>query len=69
MVTGLAESMMQKNKEFKTNGLDSGDWNALYTEIATLQEDVDEMSFNEVQDHLQEFYNNWSGSNNYSGNY
>lgn len=63
MVTGLAESMMQKNKEFKTNGLDSGDWNALYTEIATLQEDVDEMSFNEVQDHLQEFYNNWSGSN------
>ena len=63
MVAGLAESMMLKEEEFKTNGLDANDWNSLYTEIASLQEDVDEMSFNEVQEHLQNFYDNWSGSN------
>ena len=64
MIDGLAESMMNKDALFNIKSkLDAGDWNSLYSELDSLQADIDELSFNDVQKRLDKFYQNWSGKN------
>ncbi len=54
-LTGLETSINEK--------INSNEWNDLYTEIAYLQENINELDYNEVQDKLNNFYDNWSAAN------
>lgn len=60
MTTGFGNAMMNYENSYNTKLRDQ-DWNALYSELQYLQQSVNNMSFNDVQAHLDKFYESWSG--------
>lgn len=59
---GIGESLI-KIEEGINDALNPEEWNELYDEIDYLQQNLDNMSFNDVQDNLDKFYDNWAGAN------
>ena len=59
---GLLDSMLEI-EEGITGDLGSSDWNELYDQMNILEQNLENMTFNEVQDSLDSFYNSWSGKN------
>lgn len=58
---GMAGSLLNNQETF--NQLKSSDWNSLYSEIDFLKNNLSDMSYEEVQQHMDTFYANWSGNN------
>lgn len=59
---GFGNAMLRMNKNFNEK-LSTSDWNSLYEELNYLQTNINEMSFKDVQENIDNFYNNWSGKN------
>lgn len=59
---GMGNALMRMESEMN-EALSPDDWNELYQQIDYLQRNLDDMSFNDVQENLDNFYSNWSGAN------
>ena len=59
---GLLSSMVDL-EEGVTGDLESEDWNELYNQINILEQNMGDMTFAQVQESLDNFYNSWSGKN------
>ena len=59
---GFANALTGMEEDLQ-GALKSGDWNELYSEIDFLKNNIENMSFDDVQSHLQNFYDNWDASN------
>ena len=60
---GFAQGMEDIENNINSK-LSKAEWNELYTELNYLQNNVNNMSFNDVQESVNNFYNNWSARTN-----
>ncbi len=59
--SGIGKGLTQQQEAF--NNLSSDAWNELYAKIGNVKEDLNSLTFNEVQERMNEFYNDWAKQN------
>ena len=59
---GFAKSLTDMEENLQS-ALKGNDWNELYGEIDFLKTNLENMSFDDVQEHLSNFYDNWDAKN------
>lgn len=60
---GFGNAMTRISNEINTDKLDASEWNDLYSAMDYLQQNMNDMSFQDAQNYLDNFYDNWSGKN------